>query len=117
MKTLIKIGALEVPSEQWKAPDDRTFRDAWTITTPNSGVVEVDMDKAKDIFREKLREARKPVMEALDVAFMKALETGGDTSAITAKKKELRDATDHPDIAAASTPEQLKALSIHGLEI
>ena len=35
--------------------------------------------------------ARKSKLEALDVDFMKAQETGADTSSIVAKKKELRD--------------------------
>jgi hypothetical protein len=117
MSTLIKIGALEVPAKDWVAPLDRTFRDAWTIKDTASGAIEVDMVKAKDIFRDKLRAARAEVFPALDAAFMKALETGADTSAIAARKQELRDATSDPAINAATTPEELKALRIADLEV
>ena len=88
-------------------PPDRTFRDAWF----HDGKIRVDMEKAKDIWREKIRADRKPILESLDVAFIRALETGdaelvGD---IRAQKQALRDATDDPVVDAAATPEELKA--------
>ena len=54
-------------------------------------------------------DARKPLLEVKDVEFQRALETGADTSTIVSEKQSLRDATINPDIAAASTPEELKA--------
>ena len=51
------------------------------------------MDKAKEIFADKIREVRKPLLEALDVDFIKAQETGADTTQIVADKQALRDAT------------------------
>ena len=50
-----------------------------------------NIDKAKNIWKDKIRVARKPKLEELDVEFTRAQETGADTSAIVAKKKELRD--------------------------
>ncbi len=117
MNTLIKIGALEVPSKDWVAPADRTFREAWTITDAASGVIDVDMSKARDIFRDKLREARKPELERLDVMFMQAMERGEDTAPVVARKKELRDVTADPAIDAATKPEELLALKLAGLEV
>ena len=58
----------------------------------------INIDKAKDIKRDQFRIARKPLLEALDVAFVRALETG-DTAAqasIAAQKQALRDVTDLP---------------------
>jgi len=70
----------------------------------------VNMSKAKDIWRDRIREERKPKLEALDVEFMKAVETGDSDAqaSISSKKQALRDATDDPAIALATTPEQLK---------
>lgn len=116
-QTLIKIGALKVPAEDWVTPADRTFREAWTINDAASGAIVVDMPKAKDIYRDKLREARKPELEKLDALFMRALERGEDTSAIAARKQELRDATAHPSIDAATAPEQLLSLKVAGLGV
>ena len=68
----------------------------------------VDINKAKDITKDRLRVERKPLLEAQDVAFQRALETGADTSAIVAEKQRLRDITTLVD--TANTVEELKAL-------
>ena len=87
-------------------PSDRHFRGAWSL---NGSVISEDMDAAKAIFRDKIREARKPLLEAKDVELMKALETGADTSAIAAAKNALRDAPAASAIDSASTIAELKA--------
>ena len=53
--------------------------------------LKINIDKAKNIWKNKIRVARKSKLEELDVEFVRAQETGADTSAIVAKKKELRD--------------------------
>lgn len=68
----------------------------------------VDINKAKDITKDRLRAERKPLLEAQDVAFQRALESGADTSAIVAEKQRLRDITKLVD--TANTVEELKAL-------
>ena len=55
--------------------------------------ISVDITKAKVITKDKLRAERKPLLEAQDVAFMKALEAGTSTSAIVTEKQRLRDIT------------------------
>ena len=52
----------------------------------------VDMAKAREIHKTNIREAREPLLLALDVDFQKALETGTSTTDIVAKKQALRDA-------------------------
>lgn len=117
-KTLIKIGALSVDATDYETPTERTFRDAWSFGgDPEAGVITVNMDKAKTIWRDKIRVARDAAFPALDAAFMKALETGADTSDIVAKKQALRDAPADPAIDAATTPEQLKAVQPAGLTV
>ena len=69
----------------------------------------VDMAKAREIHKEKIREARLPKLQELDVEFQKALETGASTTDIVAKKQALRDAPADSGIAAASNADELKA--------
>ena len=69
----------------------------------------VDMAKAREIHKDKIRLARKPLLEALDVEFQKALETGASTTDIVAKKNALRDAPADSGIAAATDGDALKA--------
>ena len=55
--------------------------------------ITVDLTKAKNITKERLRVERKPLLEAQDIASMKAQEAGSDTSAIVTEKQRLRDIT------------------------
>lgn len=75
-------------------------------------MITVNMDKAREIKKDMIRAERAPMLEALDVAFMRAVESGDTTqqAQIAAEKQALRDATDDPAIAAASTPEELAAV-------
>jgi len=75
-------------------------------------MISVNMDKAREIKKDMIRAERAPMLEALDVAFMRAVESGDTTqqAQIAAEKQTLRDATDDPAIAAASTPEELAAV-------
>lgn len=68
----------------------------------------IDINKAKDITKDRLRIERKPLLEAQDVAFQRALESNADTSAIVAEKQRLRDITKQVD--AVNTLEKLKLL-------
>ena len=72
-------------------------------------VFKIDMAKAKEIHKTNIREARKPLLESLDVEFQKALETGASTTDIIAKKNALRDAPADSAIDAASDADTLKA--------
>ena len=72
-------------------------------------VFKIDMAKAKEIHKTNIREARKPLLESLDVEFQKALETGASTTDIVAKKNALRDAPADSAIDAASDADTLKA--------
>jgi hypothetical protein len=68
----------------------------------------IDINKAKDITKDRLRQERKPLLLAQDVAFQRALEINADTSAIVAEKQRLRDITNLVD--NVNTVEELKAL-------
>ena len=56
-------------------------------------MIKINIEKAKEIQKDKMRFVREPLLEKLDVDFVKALEFGGDTAAIAAQKQALRDVT------------------------
>ena len=60
-------------------------------------MITINNDKAISITKDKIREYRKPKLEALDIEFQRALENGSDTSGIVAQKQELRDMTTMAD--------------------
>lgn len=68
------------------------------------------MTKALVIKQQKVRQERQPYLDALDVAYMKALESGDKDAqkSITSRKQALRDATIDPKIVGATTPQELK---------
>ena len=71
--------------------------------------ITINMDKAKDITKERLRQERKPLLEEQDILFMKAQETGNNTTTIVAEKQRLRDITNSVD--SCTTTDELKALN------
>lgn len=68
----------------------------------------INMSKAKDIHKDNIRAARKGKLAELDIEFQIAQETSADTSAIVAKKKELRDYPAKVD--SATTVDEIKAV-------
>jgi len=72
--------------------------------------ITVDITKAKAITKDRLRDERKPLLEAQDILFMKAQEAGSDTSAIVTEKQRLRDITNQVDSMTTTT--QLKAAKV-----
>tara|TARA_A100001011_G_scaffold93874_2_gene98827 strand:+ start:2249 stop:2620 length:372 start_codon:yes stop_codon:yes gene_type:complete len=89
-------------------PSDRHFRGAWSLS---GTVISEDMTKAKEIFKDKIREVRAPLLEAEDVVYMKALEadnTSAKAASVT-KKTALRDAPAASAITNADTITKLKA--------
>ena len=89
-------------------PSDRHFRNAWSLS---GKTITEDMTAAKKIFKDKIREARAPLLEEQDVAFMKALEAGDSSAQTTAKnaKTALRNAPAAQAITDADTITKLKA--------
>ena len=69
----------------------------------------IDMAKAREIHKEKIRTARTPKLVELDIEFQNAQEPSADTSTIVSKKQALREAPADSAIAAASDTDALKA--------
>jgi len=73
-------------------------------------MITINLDKAKEIKKDSLRQDRQELLQKLDVQFQRALETGADTSAIVAEKQRLRDITNLCN--TAETLEELKQITV-----
>jgi len=73
-------------------------------------MITINLDKAKEITKARLRVDRKPLLEAQDILFMKAQESGADISAIVVEKNRLRDITKLVD--SATNTDELKVLQV-----
>ena len=74
--------------------------------------ITINLNKAKEIKKNRLRQERKPLLEAQDVLYMRAQESESDTTAIVTEKQRLRDITKLAD--EASSIEELKSIDIGG---
>jgi len=109
--TIEELAAKDVPAgKPYKIvdvadiPSDRSFRNAWNHD------LTVDFAKAQAITKDRLRADRKPLLDAQDVLFQRALETGKDATAIVKEKQRLRDVTKLVD--TATTLDQLKGVTV-----
>jgi hypothetical protein len=75
-------------------------------------MINIDLNKAKIIWKNKIRIDRLPILQYLDVQFLRAVETGDleEQNKIKNKKQLLRDATLDPRINEANSPDQLKSI-------
>ncbi len=73
-------------------------------------MITINLDKAKAITKDRLRAERTPLLQAQDVAFQRALESGADTAAIVAEKQRLRDIT--LLVETITTLDELKSLKV-----
>ena len=73
-------------------------------------MITINITKAKDITKDRLRSERKPLLEAQDILFNRALETTSDTSAIVAEKTRLRDITNQVD--SMTSTNELKGATV-----
>jgi hypothetical protein len=74
------------------------------------GNFRINLEKAKEIHRNHIRLARKPLLEKLDAEYMKALEKG-DTARmneVAQEKQVLRDLTQCDEICNCTCCEDLK---------
>jgi len=103
--TYIQLGDEQIDASKVEVPESRVFRKAWVL---EGDAIVVDMDLARDIVREKIRQEREPLLKQLDVGFQRAQEESGETAEIVEAKKKLRDATRDSRIDAASDPASLE---------
>lgn len=84
------------------------------INKVKNRTITINMNNAKLIWQNKLREDRKPLLETLDVQYIRALERGETESIqkIVKKKEFLRDITDDPRFDNASNTDDLREIVI-----
>lgn len=105
------------PMKSWRIikdeeiPQDRTYRNAWEDKKDKIGH---NMDKAKEQHRDFLRRQREPLMEKLDIEYLRADEAGNQQKKkdIIKEKQRLRDITALPEIDNAQTIEELKKITL-----
>ena len=73
-------------------------------------MITLNLAKEKEITKDRLRLEREPLLEAEDIKFMRAQETGADTSAIVTEINRLRDITKDAD--SCKNTEELMALKV-----
>lgn len=89
-------------------PGDRTYRNSWE---DKAGVIVHNLEKARNIHRDRIREARASKLVALDLEYQRADEANDPQAKkqVVERKQFLRDLPAHPAIDAAQTITQLKA--------
>ena len=98
----------QIDASKATVPANRDFRGAWSLS---GTVITEDLTKSKEMFKDKIREVRQPLLDEEDVVYMKALEAADSDAqaASVAKKKALRDAPAAKAITDADTIAKLKA--------
>jgi hypothetical protein len=74
-------------------------------------MLNINVDKALEVHKEKIRKRREELFKDLDVKFMRALEVGNTALSVEIglQKQTLRDITDI-DVSNVTTLDELKAL-------
>lgn len=95
----IEQAAISVPvNTKWivvhpsELPQEQEFRNAWRLNQLDEVII--DFEKAKQITKNRLRLQRKPLLDALDIEFIRAIEKGQNTAKIQEEKQRLRDLPD-----------------------
>ncbi len=70
--------------------------------------ITIDISKAKEVWKNKIRFKRGEALRKLDIDFMKAQESGTSTTSIVADKKTLRDLP--AQVNSATTVDEIKAV-------
>ena len=91
-------------------PTDQTYRNAWRLSDTEDKLITIDIDKAKEVWKTKMRQVRELLFPKLDTQYFIALERGTqeDQKAIADRKQLLRDVTKLPELEAARTIEELE---------
>ena len=102
----VEAGVEYIIIDNSELPKDQTFRDALEV----SGGLKFNANKAKAIWKNKWREARKSKLASLDIDFMRAVESGDQAkqAEIAGKKQALRDVT--LTEIPGTTPEEIKSV-------
>ena len=70
--------------------------------------ITIDITKAKEVWKDKIRVKRTNALAKLDIDYMRAQESGTDTTSIVADKQTLRDLPSQVD--TATTTDEIKVV-------
>jgi len=73
-------------------------------------MIKINLDKAKEITKERLRQERAPLLEENDKLYMIAIKDGIDIDPLMEERQRLLDITQLAD--AATTVEELKEITL-----
>lgn len=84
------------------------------FNAPKNKDIYINMSKARNIWRDKLRQERKPLLDILDVQYIRALEISDNKmmEKVAKKKQFLRDITEDPRIDNSQTDNDLREVVI-----
>jgi len=100
-------GSIIVDSSALPQADNDFFK-AWELV---NNVVTVNIDKAKELTRERLRTERAPLLVVQDVLFQRAQESNADTTTIISEKTRLRNITNLVNTCVSTT--ELRNLTVN----
>lgn len=95
IKQLEKEGHVCRKIQANKLPTDLTYERAWFFNDDLIVPIDINPNLAKEILRNKWREARTPLLQSLDAKYMMALERSDTTAmaTISVQKQKLRNMT------------------------
>lgn len=90
-----------------QCPKNRKYRDAWVLV---DDAIDIDMTRARDIARDRVRAWRTKQFPELDAQYMMANEKNDQEAmmAVASEKQKLRDLPASPLIAQAQSPAELE---------
>lgn len=114
VKTYVVVDGKTLDTADYTFPQNRYFTDAWTLSEDanHNEIVVIDVEKAKEVWKRRMREARTPIMTKLDADYFVALEQSDNAkaTAIAQKKQLLRDVTKLPALLNATSVEEIEAV-------
>lgn len=124
----VRVTGWRTMSANETPPADRTFRDAWRderdpvvpgTPAPPTGKIVHDMAKVRDIHLARLRRERDDALAVSDGLLARAQDQNkpAEIAALRARRQALRDmpTTAAPVLAAAMTPEAVKAITLDSI--
>lgn len=93
-------------------PDEEYYRDCWKLSDYENEIITIDIEKAKNVWKDKIREKRKEIFQKLDVEYFIAHEKNdqNEISRIVNHKQLLRDVTKLPEFDNVSTIEEIEKI-------
>lgn len=114
VKTYVVVDGQTLDTADYAFPQNTYFTDAWAISEDSNHkqIIVIDVEKAKEVWKRRMREARNSIMIKLDADYFRALETANTTwqTEIADTKQLLRDVTKLPELLNATTVEEIEAV-------